>query len=527
MEVLMKADCKTQSFGQFLVLLVLFLFPLSCVQQPNNIHTEKPPPPPPPPDDTHRKPPPDAGPREPPKAYCGDGKVNGSEQCEPGLPLGRSCVSYGYQSGTLRCTNCRYDTSQCTGRRIIYRRRRGSCPYVYLWNGRGYTYHGDLSGSVLGYGLKFFKTEYYGDNIYKLGAFKAINGEYRMRLREVVFESSFFDKAALYLVDAPPGYEVYNQWSFTSQLDRKPSLKFVTARNAKGPISARLSNGVSVLKQLRHADGVPLPVEKNGLSRVIVDFGPIKRPRYAKLIVTSWGFYGDLRKHQRPPYSSGTVIETRDRAGRWRVIKTAGKSAGDSKTFAVDLGGLLSKNKTEMRITMAHLPSVPDVLDAVAIDDSVPVKIKVTRILPALARLRFGGTTDVIPSSLKNRIKARDVKRPVIPLAYMKGRFTRYGDVLPLLTKTDDRFVVMAHGDELFLKFKDTPRARGRQRKVFLLADVMYTLKYHPFGLLTESINPLPFHGMKSYPYRRSRWPYRRDAGYARYLKQWNTRVHR
>lgn len=84
----------------------------------------------------------------------------------------------------------------------------------------------------------------------------------------------------------------------------------------------------------------------------------------------------------------------------------------------------------------------------------------------------------------------------------------------------------MAHGDELDLIF-DAPEpatGRGLKRVAFLSADVFYTLKYHPFAALTDTIEPLPYHGMKSYPYPPSTWPYRDDAAYQEYLATWNTR---
>jgi lysophospholipase L1-like esterase len=51
----------------------------------------------------------------PPPAVCGDGVVEGSEQCEAGVPLADTCTSLGYTGGTLSCTNCQYDTSNCSG----------------------------------------------------------------------------------------------------------------------------------------------------------------------------------------------------------------------------------------------------------------------------------------------------------------------------------------------------------------------------------------------------------------------------
>lgn len=51
----------------------------------------------------------------PSAAVCGDGVVEGAEQCEPSVPLTDTCVSLGYASGTLACdgASCLYDESAC------------------------------------------------------------------------------------------------------------------------------------------------------------------------------------------------------------------------------------------------------------------------------------------------------------------------------------------------------------------------------------------------------------------------------
>lgn len=50
-------------------------------------------------------------------ATCGDGVVEGGEQCEPGVPLAATCVDLGFDSGSLACdgASCSYDTSGCVG----------------------------------------------------------------------------------------------------------------------------------------------------------------------------------------------------------------------------------------------------------------------------------------------------------------------------------------------------------------------------------------------------------------------------
>ena len=53
----------------------------------------------------------------PVSSVCGDGVVEGNEECEFGVPLADSCQSLGFASGTLSCdsASCLYDTSACIG----------------------------------------------------------------------------------------------------------------------------------------------------------------------------------------------------------------------------------------------------------------------------------------------------------------------------------------------------------------------------------------------------------------------------
>jgi lysophospholipase L1-like esterase len=53
----------------------------------------------------------------PTASLCGDGVVEGSEDCEAGVPLGDTCLSLGFDSGSLACftSTCEYDASGCVG----------------------------------------------------------------------------------------------------------------------------------------------------------------------------------------------------------------------------------------------------------------------------------------------------------------------------------------------------------------------------------------------------------------------------
>lgn len=50
-------------------------------------------------------------------AMCGDGVINGGEQCESGRLQGLGCVNFlTYSGGSLKCNKCRFDFSGCYAR---------------------------------------------------------------------------------------------------------------------------------------------------------------------------------------------------------------------------------------------------------------------------------------------------------------------------------------------------------------------------------------------------------------------------
>jgi parallel beta-helix repeat protein len=54
-----------------------------------------------------------------PEEECGNGKLEGNEECDLDNLNGESCKSLGFTSGTLKCgTNCEFDTSQCYNENI-------------------------------------------------------------------------------------------------------------------------------------------------------------------------------------------------------------------------------------------------------------------------------------------------------------------------------------------------------------------------------------------------------------------------
>ena len=80
--------------------------------------------------------------------------------------------------------------------------------------------------------------------------------------------------------------------------------------------------------------------------------------------------------------------------------------------------------------------------------------------------------------------------------------YTRYGDVRELVHDVDDRLVIMGSGDELQLSYDAAgpPLPPGWARDFLLLVDG-WAKDADANTAFSQNVEPLPFHGMSSYPY--------------------------
>jgi hypothetical protein len=105
------------------------------------------------------------------------------------------------------------------------------------------------------------------------------------------------------------------------------------------------------------------------------------------------------------------------------------------------------------------------------------------------------------------------------------GNYTRYGAVADLLREPDDRMVIMGSGDEVTLRFEATclpPLTAGWKRDFLLLVDG-WAKDADANTAFSQSVTPLPFHAMTSYPYPAGeRYP--QDQVHQDYLREYNTR---
>jgi hypothetical protein len=112
-----------------------------------------------------------------------------------------------------------------------------------------------------------------------------------------------------------------------------------------------------------------------------------------------------------------------------------------------------------------------------------------------------------------------------VPFSQLTGRLTRLGDVTELLQKRDDCFVIFGPGDEVTVRFDagSLPALPAGWTRSFVLRTWGYCKDCGPFTATGATIEPLPFHAMRRYPYGPEEH-YPRDAAHQEYCRRFNTR---
>ena len=112
------------------------------------------------------------------------------------------------------------------------------------------------------------------------------------------------------------------------------------------------------------------------------------------------------------------------------------------------------------------------------------------------------------------------------PWKAITGQYTREGDVRALLEHADDIFVISMPGDRIAVSFDASafPPLPPGQTRTFLLYAVGYSKELNFSSATPNQLTPLPFHGMRRYPYgREQRYP--SSAAHLEYLARYNTRA--
>jgi tetratricopeptide (TPR) repeat protein len=416
-------------------------------------------------------------------------------------------------------------------------RLAGSCPMIFTWNGERFEFITDVLG-VAPLGASSADGEYFPvdhDEYVSIRgeSLKPREGQYEIRVTEELREVSYIDQLKLIALDHPAAIDIVTNEKFKSP--PFPEFRLFGIDRRVYPISARDSRGNDVRAALLKKDQVyPDSFQRDhaGVAEVHsldLDFGSVAPENHAVLILNGWVDWADgstfLAASQTHHDLVFPYLQVRDAAGNWKtVVEDMGMPSGKPKPMAVDLAGKFLSASRKVRI-VTNLCVYWDEIFLVENNAAPPAKM--TTLPIAAADLHFRGFSKATIHPERKQPEMFDYQ--TVSLTSMwnptPGKYTRYGAVETLLAEVDDRMVVMGSGDEIRMRFNGAglpPVPIGWKRDFLLLVDG-WAKDADANTAFSQSVLPLPFHGMSRYPYPGNE-SFPDDLAHADYVREYLTR---
>ncbi len=360
-------------------------------------------------------------------------------------------------------------------------RRPSSCPHLFAWNGRNFAFVSDFGGvGGLGYrtGPSTFARPDPTENVV-LPDLATRDGDFILQVVEPLEEVVYFDEAKLVAVDHRDGTSVRPHEMAAVGLDPPPFELFGYSQIVK-PVHAVNDRGQDVTEALDKSDRIyASPAQRDGrftgFARdhfVELDFADrlhsLAAGSRSVLFLDGWVEYSTSTSNFAASQAglrlkAPGVSAWRD--GRWvELLHEAGYPAGINHMMTLDLTGKLLPGDRKLRISTNMDLSWDRIFLAPLEEGAV---VKQTEVAARTADLHFlGYPREYSPDGRRpNLLDYSNVDTSDTWLR-MPGAYTRHGDVTELLQQTDDRFAIMAAGDEITLRFPAgcLPPSAGRLR---------------------------------------------------------------
>ncbi|MBM3782858.1 MAG: tetratricopeptide repeat protein [Acidobacteria bacterium] len=372
------------------------------------------------------------------------------------------------------------ETRQPANKAYLYKeaqRLSGSCPHIWTWNGREFVYITDVLG-VAPLGASSGDGEYFPvdhDEYIQIppAALQPRDGKFEIRITEELSEVAYLDEVQLLAVDHPAGTVLHVNDKFKAP--PFPAFKLFATRTR-------------------------IPARRTGNT---FDFGPIV-PARSLLVLTGWVDWADGSNFLQAAQTRGRQmrfpkLEAQNPDGTWRtIVEDMGLPAGKPKTIVVELGELPSGRLRIDTNLDVHWT------DAFLSSDVTPPKTVTHRSRLLDADLHFRGFSAVTIHPARReperfhyeRVAASSMWNPT------PGLYTRYGDVNELAASVDDKLIIMGSGDELTLQFDaNLPSVAAGYTRSYLLKVDGWAKDRDPNTAHSQTVLPLPHHGMSRYPY--------------------------
>ena len=422
-------------------------------------------------------------------------------------------------------------------------RRGSSCPVLFSWNGKEYEFIADMIGpGVVGHWVGPGQNNIAErdvpdpDEYLKVGAdsVRPLHGLLSFRFMEPMEETVYLDQLRLLAIDHPAAYEVFPNERFVSN-PPFPEFRVIASQNAHPPAGAWDDRGNEVLSVISQRDrkyvtdfeGLPFAGFAK-LHWVELDLGKWDGAKALRLIIDGYTDYFTATSMYAADQAGVKVIapyvEALDAHNKWvRVVEDMGFPAGLERTMVADLTGKLPPRTRRIRI----VTNLKIYWDAIRIDQSPDAKeIRTAEVPLARASLEFlGYPREIRLTPASDTIYSFTNRSMTGPYARAAGNYTRYGDVLDLVSAADDRFVVFGSGEGVKLDFdpRQLPALPGGWVRDYFFYANGFEKDLDFYAAYAFSVEPLPRHSLLSYPYPAGK-EYPDDAQHLGYQLEYNTR---
>src|ERR1700722_12399890 len=442
-------------------------------------------------------------------------------------------------------------------------RRGSSCPTLFVWNGKRYEFVADMLGAgVVGHWIgpnqrdiprpvEYIKIDH--------NAIREKDGKLSFRFMEPLEEAVYLDQTRLLAVDHPADLDVYPNEYFASN-PPYPEFKVVVSKSkdARPPAGALDEHGHNVLPDLlahRYFGDFAL-TQFQGFANphsLVLDLGEAYRGGPLWLLLHGEVEYFSANSmyaaSQAGVQAISPYLEVLHPNGNWtRVVDDMGFPAGGPRTMTADLTGRLPLGARKIRITTNLQVYWDNILidrtleNVEAAEGGMPLRqaqgrlsgqpagcrrsVCLTPVPLVHANLSFHGFPLKIEGTPPGNVQYIYEKASATgPYTRPSGTYTRYGDVLPLLTALDDKLVVFGSGDEVSLDFNPAQLPalpKGWVRDYFFAANG-YEKDMDFYAAEGGFVAPLPFLKMGDYPYPAGKG-FPLDDMHVNYLLEYNTR---
>jgi len=421
---------------------------------------------------------------------------------------------------------------------------KGSCPFLYTWNGEEYVFVKDIMWrSALGMPLGIMGgTTTYGfadasDDYIKIPGeyLKEKDGFYSIQITSELWETIYFDKVKLMAVDHPDTIDVFVDEEFSPP--PFPEYKIYPVNSKNVPVSAVDQDGTDILPQILEKDDKYIANFKldkyQGITEMkdlILNFGKVNRSEEFYLFLTGWIFPTDASINVALSQSdaikvASPSIEVINKNGEWEtVVDRFGFPMGKDKTVIVDLTGKFLSNDSRIRIR-TNMELYWDQIFYSSCNSKAPIVS--TEMQPVYADIHYRGFSRSYRKGGRygpHWFDYSDVSKEPRWIDLI-GDYTRYGDVLPLLIDADDLSVISNAGDETSIKFDANalPNLPKGWKRDFMIQSVGWVKDGDLNTASGKTVLPLPFHGMDRYPPGEEDI-YPSDSVHLDYITKFNTR---